>query len=153
MKSSMRSNAAAAFAAMMAVAVPAQAMEHKSAIDHPDGAIAADYAGTPSVSMRQVGSAGVGGRQGTLQCRWTISLTVERHARLGSGHVARRSLQREDVIGGIAPGWCPPREHGAERIAARHHHALHAALMAMVEQDRALILAEAESVQEAARGG
>ena len=153
MKSSMRCNAVAAFAAMMAVSGPAQAMEHRSAIDHPHGPIAADYAGTPHVSMRQVGSAGVGGRQDTLRCRWTISLTVEWHALLGSGHVARRTLPRGDVIGGTTPGWCPPGEHFAERIAARHRHALHAALMAMVEQDRALILAEADSMLKASRGG
>ena len=153
MKSSMRSTAAAAFAAMMAVGGPAQAMEHRSAIDHPDGPIAANYAGTPHVAMRQIGSAGVGGRQDTLRCRWTILLTVERYALFGSGHVARRTLPRGDVIGGTTPGWCPPREHGAKRIAARHRHTLHAALMTMVEQDRALILAEADRILKPAREG
>lgn len=147
----MRTSALALAAATLALGAPAQAMEHKTVIDHPVGPIAADYSGTSHVAMRQVGSVGVGGRQDTLRCRWTVSLKVERQARLGGGQEARRTLARTDVAQGSLPGWCPQREAAAERIAARHRDDLHAALMALVEQDRALILAEAERMRGAPR--
>lgn len=145
--------ALAAAAAALVMCAPAQAMEHKTTIDHAVGPIAADYTGSTRVAMEQVGSAGAAGRPSSLSCRWTVSLAVDRHARLGSGHQARRSLVRSDVVKGSTPGWCPDREYGAERIAARHGKDIHAALMALVEQDRALILAEADSMHRASLGG
>lgn len=149
----MKTCALAAAAAALAMCAPAQAAEYKTTIDHAGGPIAADYAGKSRVAMEQVGGVGAAGRPSSLSCRWTVSLAVERHARLGSGHLARRSLVRSDVAKGATPGWCPDREHGAERIAARHGKDIHAALMALVEQDRALILAEADSIQQASLGG
>ena len=149
----MKTYALAAVAAAIALCSPAQAMEHKATIDHPVGPIAADYVARSSVTMQQVGTVGVGGRQDTLRCRWTVSLAVERHARLASGHQARRTLSRANVVKGSAPGWCPQQGSGAERIAARHRDDLHAAMMAMVEQDRALILAEADGLHTAPREG
>jgi hypothetical protein len=153
----MKKCALAAIVAAMTVAVapgaPAQAMEHQAAIDHAAGPIAADYAGRTQVAMKQVGSAGAAGRPSSLSCRWTVSLAVERHARLSSGHEARRSLVRSDVVKGSSPGWCPDRENGGERIVARHKADIHAAMMALVEQDRAMILADADRLHEASRGG
>ncbi len=147
----MRMCALALAATTLALGAPAQAMEYKAVIDHPVGPIAADYAGTSHVVMQQVGSVGAGGRMDTLRCRWTVSLKVERHARLGAGQEARQTLTRSDVVQGSLPGWCPQREDAAERIAARHRDDLHAALMAMVEQDRALILAETEQLRDTPR--
>ena len=153
----MKKCALAAIVAAMTVAVvpsaSAQAMEHQAAIDHPAGPIAADYAGRTQVAMKQVGSVGAAGRSSSLRCNWTVSLTLERHARLGSGHEARRSLARGDVVKGSVPGWCPDRTSGAERIVARHRSDVHAAMMALVEQDRAMVLADADRLHEASRGG
>lgn len=145
--------ALAAAAAALAMSAPALAMEHKTTIDHAVGPIAADYLGTARVAMEQVGAASGGGRMDTLRCRWTVSLDVERHARHASGHAARRTLSRADVVKGSAPGWCPQRGEATQRIAARHRDDLHAALMALVEQDRALILAEADGMRGAPREG
>ncbi|GEN98508.1 hypothetical protein NSE01_03410 [Novosphingobium sediminis] len=143
---------ALAFAATtLALGAPVQAMEHKATIDHPVGQIAADYSGTTKVAMQQVGTAGVGGRQDSLRCHWSVSLVVERQARLGEGPEARHTLARSNVVKGSAPGWCPQQGHLAERIAARHRDDLHAAMMALVEQDRALILAEADRMRGAPR--
>lgn len=148
-----RCTLAAAAAATLALGAPALAMEHKTIIDHPVGTIAADYSGTSRVSLQQVGSVSVGGRPETLRCRWTVSLVVERQARLGSGQEARRTLSQSDVVKGSVPGWCPQRDHAAERFAAKHRDDLHAALMALVEQDRALILAEADRMRGTPREG
>lgn len=149
----MKTCALAAAAAALAMCAPAQAAEYTTTINHPEGPIAADYAGKPRVAMQQVGGVGAAGRPSSLSCRWTVSLAVERHARLGSGHQARRSLVRSDVVKGSTPGWCPDREHGAERIAARHRDEIHAALMALVEQDRAVLLTEVDSMRKASLGG
>lgn len=147
----MKTCALALAAAAMTLGAPALAMEHRTTIDHPVGTIAADYSGTSRVSLQQIGSASGGGRQDTLRCRWTVSLVVERQARLGAGQEARRTLAQSDVAKGSTPGWCPQRDHAAERLAARHRDALHAAMMALIEQDRALILAEADRMRGAPR--
>lgn len=149
----MKTCALAAAAAALVMCAPAHATEHRAMIDHTAGPIAADYTGKTRVVMHQVGGVGAAGRPSSLSCRWTVSLAVERHARLSSGHEARRSLVRSDVAKGSTPGWCPDRERGSERIAARHKDDVHAAMMALVEQDRAMILADADRLNEAARGG
>lgn len=144
-------------AATMALGAPAlaqqPAVQHSATIDHAVGTIAADYSGTSRVSLQQIGSIGGAGRQDTLRCRWTVSLVVERHARLGAGQEARRTLAQADVVKGSSPGWCPQRDQAATRLAAKHRADLHAALMALVERDKAMILADADRMRDAPREG
>ncbi|MFN4134858.1 MAG: hypothetical protein ACK4G2_04330 [Novosphingobium sp.] len=134
----------AGMAAALAIAAPVQAMEHKTVIEHPVGPIAADYSGSTIVEMKQIGAAGVAGRPGSLRCTWTVSLAVERDAKVGSALQTRRTMTRANVLKGSAPGWCSERNSGVDRMVEARRDELRGAMMAMVEQDRAVIMAEAD---------
>ena len=100
---------AAVFAAMIAgVALcgPAHALEHKAVIEHGVGPIAADYEGSTTIQMEQLGAAGGAGRLSSLRCQWSVSLTVERKAQVGPDLKAHRSMTRTGALKGSAPGWC-----------------------------------------------
>lgn len=144
-----------AFAGVIAAAVlasPALALEHEVVIDHADGPIAADYKGAVSIETTQVGAAGVAGRPSTLACRWTASLTVERVARVGEALQSRRSLSSEEVASGSRPGWCDTNAKAIAKLVDTRSDTFRTAMLALVERDRAAILAEAESANKS-RGG
>lgn len=144
-----------AFASLVAaglLATPALALEHEVVIDHAAGPIAADYKGSVSIETTQVGAAGVAGRPSTLACRWTASLSVERVARVGDALQSRRSLSSEDVASGSRPGWCETNAKAIEKLVDTRSDSFRSALLALVERDRAAILAEAETASNT-RGG
>lgn len=144
-----------AFAGVLTAAVlasPALALEHEVVIDHAGGPIAADYKGAVSIETTQIGAAGAAGRPSTLACRWTASLKVERVARVGEGLQSRRALTSEDVASGSRPGWCETNAKAIEKMVDARDDSFRTALLALVERDRAEILAEAESVNSS-RGG
>ncbi len=133
-------------AALAACAVsPALALEHEVVIDHAAGPIAADYRGSVTIETQQLGTAGAPGRPNTLQCRWSASLAVERVATVGAAMRSRRTLTSEDVTGGSRPGWCPTDATKLASLVDARGPNVRAALMALVEQDRAMIVAEAET--------
>ncbi len=146
-----------AFAGLMLgalIAAPAQALEHRATIEHPDaGPIAADYRGSTRIVEKQIGSAGPGGRASTLRCMWSVSLTVERTALEGSGMQASRSMKQENALKGSAPGWCSSNSKAIQRIVDARRDSLRQTMMAMVAQDRAVILAEADSAKSRASAG
>ena len=147
---------AVAFAAMIAgvaLCSPAQALEHKAVIDHDLGPIAADYEGSTSIRMEQLGSAGGAGRSSSLRCQWSASLTVERKAQVGPDLRAHRSMIRANALSGSTPGWCSERSNGIDQLIAARHDKLHAQMLAMVEQDRSVILAEADNARKAQPAG
>lgn len=149
----MKAVAFAALIAGVALGSPAQALEHKAVIDHDLGPIAADYEGSTSIRMEQLGSAGGAGRSSSLRCQWSASLTVERKAQVGPDLKAHRSMVRTDALTGSTPGWCSARGNGIAELIAARHDKLHAQMLAMVEQDRSAILAEADNARKAQQGG
>ncbi|TAD77947.1 MAG: hypothetical protein EAY70_07630 [Sphingomonadales bacterium] len=134
------------------LAAPAFALEHEVVIDHADGPIAADYRGAVTIETTQTGTAGVAGRPSTLACRWTATLNVERVAKVGEDLRSRRMLSREDVARGSKPGWCETNAKAIDRLVDARSETIRAVLLALVEQDRAEILAEAESAARNSRG-
>jgi hypothetical protein len=132
---------------------PAAALEHEVVIDHVGGPIAADYKGSVTIETTQVGTAGVAGRPSTLACKWTATLNVERVAKVGEGLRSRRAMTREDVAGGSKPGWCEANAKAIDRIVDARSETFRGAMLALVEQDRAAILAEADSSADDSRGG
>ncbi|OYZ43955.1 MAG: hypothetical protein B7Y31_03045 [Novosphingobium sp. 16-62-11] len=128
-------------------------MEHKTVIEHPVGPIAADYTGATRVEMQQIGTAGAGGRPSSLRCRWSVSLSVERHAQVGASLQAKRSMTRDDVIKGSSPGWCSARLRGIDSVVEARRDELRSAMMAMVAQDRDVILVEADNAHAKQRAG
>lgn len=134
------------------LASPALALEHEVVIDHAAGPIAAGYKGSVSVETTQVGSVGVAGRPSTLACQWTASLNVERVAKVGEALQSRRSLSSEDVASGSKPGWCDANAKAIDKIVDARTETFRRAMLALVESDRAAIVAEAESATANSRG-
>jgi hypothetical protein len=149
----MKTLAFAAIGASLAFGTSAQAMEHKVVIEHPVGPIAADYSGATRVEMQQLGSAGAAGRPSSLRCQWTVSLEVQRSAQVGASLQAKRSMSRNDVLKGTAPGWCSERGSGIDRMVEARRDDLRSAMMAMVAQDRDVILVEADGAHAKLREG
>lgn len=135
------------------LAAPALALEHEVVIDHAAGPIAADYKGSVTIETTQVGTASVAGRPSTLTCQWTATLSVERVAKVGEGLRSRRAMTREDVVGGTKPGWCEVNAKAIDRLVDARSETFRGAMLALVEQDRAAILAEADSTADNNRGG
>jgi len=127
------------------LAAPAYALEHEVVIDHAEGPIAADYKGTVTIETRQVGTAGVAGRPSTLSCQWTAKLDVERVAKLGSTLSSRRTLTSDNVASGARPGWCPSNPDAMTKLVDARSERVRSALLALVEQDRAALVAEADT--------
>ncbi|NLR72333.1 hypothetical protein HGI47_15770 [Novosphingobium sp. ERN07] len=149
----MKTLAFAAIGASLAFGASAQAMEHKVVIEHPVGPIAADYSGATRVEMQQLGSAGAAGRPSSLRCQWTVSLEVQRSAQVGASLQAKRSMSRDNVLKGTAPGWCSERGSGIDRMVEARRDDLRSAMMAMVAQDRDVILVEADGAHAKLREG
>lgn len=143
--------AGAALAACLAA--PVTALEHEVVIDHASGPIAADYRGSVTVETTQVGAAGVAGRPSTLRCNWTASLDVERVAKVGDSLRSRRTLSQDGVASGSKPGWCEANEKAIDKLVAARAETIRSAMLALVEADRAEILAEAETAAGRPRGG
>lgn len=134
---------AAALAASLAA--PAAALEHEVVINHAEGPIAADYKGTVTVETRQVGTAGVAGRPSTLACQWSARLDVERVAKVGEAMRSQRMLTRDGVASGRRAGWCETQAKAIDRMVEARRDTLRSAMMALVEQDREALLAEADT--------
>ena len=149
----MKKLAFAGLAVGMMVAAPAQALEHEVVIEHAAGPIAADYAGTVKVETRQVGTAGVAGRPSTLRCNWSASLRVDRTAVVGDAMQSRRSMTRDGVASGSTPGWCSTNNASIDRLVDARSDTFRTAMLAMVDQDRTAILAEADSMRSGNREG
>ncbi len=132
---------------------PAAALEHEVVIEHAGGPIAADYQGAVKIETKQVGTAGVAGRPNTLRCNWTASLNVERTAKVGETLQTRRSLSRDDVASGSKPGWCETNAKAIDRLVDSRRETFRNAMLALVEQDRTALLAEADGVRASNREG
>lgn len=133
------------------LAAPAVALEHEVVIDHIEGPISADYKGTVTVETRQVGSAGVAGRPSTLACQWTARLEVKRIASLGEELRSQAILSRDRVESGSRPGWCETQTKAIDRIVEARRDTIRSAMLALVEQDRSALLAEADSAANGSR--
>ncbi|MCR9180544.1 MAG: hypothetical protein NXH71_09985 [Erythrobacteraceae bacterium] len=149
----MKKLAFAGLAIGMCFSAPALALEHEIVIDHPAGPIAADYEGSVRVETRQVGTAGVAGRPSTLRCQWSAALDLERTAKLGETLQTRRVMTRDDVASGSTSGWCSSSARTIDRLVEARRDSFRSAMLAMVEQDRTIILAEAENAAVNGRDG
>jgi hypothetical protein len=135
------------------LATPAAALEHEVVIAHDAGTIAADYKGAVTIETKQIGTAGAAGRPSTLRCRWTASLTLDRTASVGETMRSRRSMTQDDVASGSRAGWCDRQMPAIEKLVDSRRETFRTAMLALVEQDRATILAEAETARSGTRGG
>jgi hypothetical protein len=147
----MKKMAFAAIGLAALVGTPVNALEHQTIIDHPFGTIAAGYEGTIEIDSKQVGAASSPGRRSSLRCNWTVSITVERNAMVGEGFQTRRSMGQDKVLTGSTPGWCNQRAAKIDQMVEARRDDLRAALLALVEQDRKVLVAEADRTQARSR--
>ncbi len=127
-------------------ASPAFALKYDLVIDHAAGPIAADYRGEVTIETKQVGTVGVAGRPCTLRCQWTASLNVQRVGKLGAALSSRRTLTSEDVTSGFKPGWYPVNPAALDKLVDARDARFQAAMLELVAQDRAALLAEADTL-------
>jgi hypothetical protein len=134
-------------------AAPAFGLEHQVTLESSAGPIAADYKGAVQIETKTVGTANIPGRTNTQFCRYTISLEVEREASVGEDFEARRTLVRDDVLTGSLPGRCDANMAWVNSRVEAGRDRLQTALMELVDQDKQLLLAEANSNVTRTRGG
>jgi hypothetical protein len=92
-----------------AIATAPAAPDHVERIEHRGGTVEARYQVMTQTVQRQIGAPGPGGRMASLRCVWSVDLTVRREARLPSGALASRQLERPRVLTGTRAGWCKGR--------------------------------------------
>ena len=78
---------------------------------------------------------------------------MERTAKVGDSLQSRRSMMRENVASGSKPGWCQTRAKAIDELVDAKRDKFYTAMLALVEQDRTVILAEADSVSSNNREG
>lgn len=135
-----------------AVSAPTLALEHTVVIEHDAGPIAADYRGTVTITTAQTGTVGAAGRPSTLACRWSAKLSVERAADLAQAVKSHRTLTRDNVAKGNRSGWCETNAKAIDKLVDGRREEFRRSMMALVEIDRAALLAEADSAAATPRG-
>jgi hypothetical protein len=133
-----------------AVAGPAATMEHRVRVDHASGATDVRYRGDVAIAHRQVGSVAPGGRQSTLGCRWSASVTVTREARHASG---TRTIAAPRAIEGTRAGWCGTHRDAIAQEVAQRTDSMREHLLATARDDHGVLVAEIERLHGSTRAG
>ncbi|QCI92567.1 hypothetical protein [Novosphingobium sp. EMRT-2] len=136
-----------------AVATAQVAPDHVEHIEHRGGIVEARYQVVTQTVQRQVGAPGPGGRMASLRCVWSVDLTVRREARLPSGALASRQLERPRVLTGTRAGWCKGQESAIAGEVARRTDRLRAEMLAAAQEDRQEVIADAERLHAGHREG
>jgi len=131
----------------MASAAPQAGMAHSVRIDHATGAVQSDYSADVTVTHRQVGTVGAGGRPSTLRCMWRAGLVVDRQARHVSGSTLARSFAQDNVVEGSRPGWCTAQKTAIAREVAARTPELQARLVQLAQEDHGVLHAEIDRMQ------
>jgi hypothetical protein len=117
------------------------AIEHRSRVAHPGGAVEATYKTRVSVRHRQIGSNARPGTPSTLACRWRADVHVERSAQHGSARLSRQ-IARDGVVEGRRPGWCKSGRAAIAAEIARRADEIHDQVVALAREDEAVLQAE-----------
>lgn len=126
---------------------------HSIRIDHHSGAVEAQYRSSVRIAHQQVGAVTPGGVPSTLRCAWRANVTVDRDARHAGGTTLARTMTREGALTGSRPGWCDGARAGIAREVADRAPAIRDHMLAMAEEDRAILSAEIERLHGTADRG
>ncbi|MGL1751822.1 hypothetical protein ACSTG9_23675, partial [Vibrio parahaemolyticus] len=78
------------------------------------------------------------------RCSWRAHLHIEREARSGRALRSSRSIERKAVLEGSRPGWCGASENAVAEEVARRGAEIHSHLLAVANEDQAVLKAEIE---------
>lgn len=130
-----------------------QDYSHSVRIDHNRGVVNARYRSRVSIAHQQVGAVTPGGVPSTLRCAWRANVTVDRDARHAGGATMARTMTREAALTGSRAGWCDGAKAGIAREVADRAPAIRDHMLAMAEEDRAVLSAEIDRLHETADRG
>ncbi len=136
-----------------AMPAPAKAIEHRTQVAHPSGAIDARYRADVTIEHRQIGAVGAGGRPSTLRCLWRAALVVDRHATHGSGSTLSRSFTHDAVAEGSRPGWCSAQRGAIAQEVAGRSDAMRDRLIEVAQDDHPVLHAEIDRLPGSAQTG
>lgn len=127
---------------LAAAAEPVPELGHRIRIEHPTGAVEADYTTRVEIRHRQIGMDMKPGMPSTAQCSWRADIVVERTARHANGTRLLRQMTRQGVAQGARPGWCAGHRTGIAREVAGRTDAIRAHVAALARADAALLKTE-----------
>lgn len=130
------------------LALAAAAATHTVSLDHNGAQIAATYTARTDIRIRTVG-AKTPNRMDNQRCRWTATIVVDRQ--LADGHPAlARTIATEKRFSGSEAGACMAGRPPAASKLVQQRDRIAAHLVTVADADRALLLAELDSVQNLA---
>lgn len=129
------------------IAIAAAAATHSVPIEHHGTAMHATYTARADIQMRTVG-ARTPNRMDMQRCKWTATVVVDRT--LDHGPALARSIAGDTRFSGSEAGACSRGAKLEQRVLAQHRDRIQTQLMAVVDQDRAPLLAELDAVRNLA---
>ena len=142
-----------ASALLAAAASAGGPIEHQARIDHPTGAVDAQYRGDVTITHEQVGAVGPGGRASTLGCVWRANIAVVRDARHASGAMFTRAIERPGAIEGRRAGWCSTHRAAIAREVAGRRDELRGHMIDVAQEDHHLLRSDIDRVHGDSRAG
>jgi len=129
------------------VVTPGLPLEHRTQVAHESGMVEVHYTGTVELAPIQRGAPAPGGRASTLHCEWRARMNVDRQARHAEGGLLARSIDNAEGLTLSRPGWCHSHRAAVEQQLAGRSAELQQRLLAIVEQDRPVLLAQVDRQQ------
>lgn len=116
---------------------------HRTTIEHRGAPVNVDYRATTALSTRQVGMSPPTRTGGVVRCNWVAKVVVER--KLGAGNALTRVVDSELQLKGSQPGTCSSAKKTIGQDVASRDDEVRRHVLAVVERDRATLLAELEA--------
>ncbi|MBO9376107.1 hypothetical protein GG804_04965 [Sphingomonas histidinilytica] len=116
---------------------------HRTTIEHRGSPVTIDYRATTALSTRQTGMSPPTRTGGVVRCAWIARVAVER--RLGGADGLSRVVDTGLQLKGSQPGTCSAAKKAIERQVAERSDEVRRHVLAVVERDRATLLAELEA--------
>ncbi|MEG3085416.1 hypothetical protein U1707_17365 [Sphingomonas sp. PB2P12] len=140
-------------ALLAAAASAGGSIEHQTRIDHPTGAVDAQYRGDVTIIHQQVGTVSPGGRASTLGCVWRANIAVVRDARHASGSLFTRAMERPGAIEGRRAGWCSTHRAAIAREVAGRRDELRGHLIDVAREDHQMLRSDIDRAHGDSRAG
>ncbi|HEX7781676.1 MAG TPA: hypothetical protein VF509_02605 [Sphingobium sp.] len=129
------------------IAMAAAAATHNVQVEHRGKPVEAVYSAQTDIRTRTIG-AHTPNRADSRRCLWTATIMVDR--KLAHGPALSRILSHDREISGSTHGACAPDNKQVVRDVAKRQDIVRDHLLAVAQQDRGVLLAELDAVQNMA---